>query len=85
MVLFISGLNGLQPYDTDIGNAYLKAYTTKKLWIIAPTEFGEQAGHLLIVSKALYGLCSSGQRFNEHLGKCLEKLGFCHTECEADI
>ena len=85
MVLFISELNGLQPFATNFGNAYLEAYTTKKLWIIAPTKFGEQARHLLIVNKALYGLCSLGQQFNEHLDKCLEKLVFCRTDCEADI
>ena len=44
MVLFISELNGLQPYAINIGNAYLKAYTTEKLWIIVPIEFGEQSG-----------------------------------------
>ena len=85
MVLFILELNGLQPYATNIDNAYLKAYTTEKLWIIVPTEFGKQIVHLLIVNKALYGLCSSSQRFNKNLGKCLHKLDFRCTDCEANI
>ena len=76
MVLFISKLNDLQPYATDIGNAYLEAHTTKTLRIVAPPEFGEQADHLLIMNKVLYGFCSSGQNFNENLGKCLQDLGF---------
>ena len=40
---------------------------------------------LLIVNKALYGLHSSGQQFNKHLGKCLDKLSFRRTDCEANI
>ena len=76
MVLFIAELNGLQSYATDIGNAYLVAYTIERLWIIVPPKFGLQTGNLLIVNKDLYGLRSSGQRFNELLGKCLTKLGF---------
>ena len=50
-MIFILELNALQPYATNIGNAYLKAHTTEKLWIITPTEFGEQAHHLLVVNK----------------------------------
>lgn len=65
MVLFIAELNGLQYYATDIGNAYLEAHTTDKLWIIAPPESGPQAGNLFIINKALYGLRSSGQQVNE--------------------
>jgi hypothetical protein len=30
----------------DIGNAYLEAYTTEKVYIIAGPEFGERARHL---------------------------------------
>ena len=39
MILFISELNGLQPYATDIDNVYLEAHTTEKLWIIVSEEF----------------------------------------------
>ena len=70
MLLFLSELNNMPAWATDIGNAYLEAYTTEKLVIRAGPEFGDQAGHLLIINKALYGLRTSGQRFNELLGKC---------------
>jgi Reverse transcriptase (RNA-dependent DNA polymerase) len=55
LVLFLAELNGLQLWATDIGNAYLEAYTTEKLYIIAGPEFGERDGHILVISKALYG------------------------------
>jgi len=76
---------GTSPWSTDISSVYLTAYTTEKLFIRAGPEFGDQEGHLLVVSKALYGLRSSDQRFNEHLGSCLESPGFEHSKCEPDI
>ena len=56
MLLFIAELNNLQCYGTDIGNAYLKAKTKEKLYIMAGPEFGDREGHTLVVYKALYGL-----------------------------
>ena len=47
--------------------------------------FGEQEGHLLLISNVLYGLKSSGSRFNEILAKHLTSLGFIRLECEANI
>ena len=58
MVLFLAELNEMTPYATDIGNAYLEAYTSEKVCIKATEMFGKQEGHLLLISKALYGLNS---------------------------
>ena len=85
MCLFLAELNGLQSYTTDISNAYIQSYTRKKIVVRAGNEFGEQAGHLLIVSKSLYGLTSSGVRWNETLGRCLSDIGFKRSKCESDI
>jgi Reverse transcriptase (RNA-dependent DNA polymerase) len=62
LILFLAELNDLQLWATDIGNAYLEAYNTEKVYIIAGPEFGERQGHNLVISKALYGLRSSGAR-----------------------
>jgi Reverse transcriptase (RNA-dependent DNA polymerase) len=62
LVLFLAELNDLQLWATDTGNAYLEAYTTEKVYIKAGPEFGEREGHILVISKALYGLHSSGAR-----------------------
>ena len=85
MCLFLAELNGMDAYVTDIGNAYLEAYTTEKLVVRAGKEFGEQENHLIIISKSLYGLRSSGLRFNELLGNCLGKLGFERSKCKNNI
>ncbi len=53
MVTFLSEVNGMELWATDIVNAYLEAYTAEKLFIVAGPEFGELKGHMLIISKAL--------------------------------
>jgi Reverse transcriptase (RNA-dependent DNA polymerase) len=55
LVLFLAELNELQlwRWATDIGNAYLEAYTSKKVYIIAGPKFGDREGHILVISKAL--------------------------------
>jgi hypothetical protein len=55
-MLFLAELNHLELWPTDIGNAYLEAFTSEKVYIIAGPEFGEREGHILIIRKALYGL-----------------------------
>jgi hypothetical protein len=54
MVTFLAEINGMDLWATDIGNAYLEAYTAMKRVIIGGPEFGEMEGHILIISKALY-------------------------------
>ncbi len=60
IVTFLSELNGLDLWATDIGNAYFEAFTMEPNYIIAGPEFGQLEGHSLIIVKALYGLCTSG-------------------------
>ena len=43
LVLFLAELNDLQLWATEIGNAYLEAYTTEKVYIIAGPEFGRRS------------------------------------------
>ena len=54
--LFLAELNQLEAWCTDVGNAYLEAYTDEKVYIIAGNGFGDQEGRTLIIIKALYGL-----------------------------
>jgi hypothetical protein len=65
MVTFLSELNGMELWATDIRNTYLEACTAKKLFIIAGPEFGKLEGHMLIISKAPYGLRTSGLRWHK--------------------
>ena len=85
MLLFIAELNGLETWATDIASAYLEAYTDEKVCIKAGPEFGDLAGHLLIIDKALYGLRSSGAYWHERFADCLHNEGFFPCKAEPDI
>ena len=65
ILMFLAELNGLETWATDVGNAYLEAETSEKVYIIAGQEFGALHGHVLIIHKALYGLRTSGLRWHE--------------------
>ena len=85
IMLFLAELNKLDTWATDIGNAYLEAFTSELVFIIAGPEFGELAGHLLIIRKALYGLRSSGLRWHEQLAAVLQSMDFHPCKAEPDI
>lgn len=85
LVAFLAELNGLDLWATDVGNAYLEAYTSEKVCIIAGPEFGELAGHLLIIVKALYGLKSSGLRWYERFAIVLREMGFFQSKADSEV
>jgi hypothetical protein len=55
LILFLAALNEPQLWATDIGNAYLEAYTFTKFYILGGPEFKDREGHILIINKAVYG------------------------------
>jgi uncharacterized protein YciI len=85
IVLFLAELNHLEIWSTDIGNAYLETYTSEKVFIISGPEFGEREGHILIISKALYGLQSSGARWHNLFADCIREIVFFPFKAEPDI
>jgi hypothetical protein len=85
MVTFLVELNGMDLWATNIGNAYLEAYTAEKLVIVSGPEFGEMEGHNIIISKALYGLPTSGLHWHDHFSECLHEMGFTPSKAEPDI
>jgi hypothetical protein len=70
-VIFLAELNGLETWATNIGNAYLEAETSEKVFIIAGPKFDELEGHTLVIFKAFYRLRSSGLRWSENFLLCL--------------
>ena len=83
--LFIGELDGMEPWATNVGNAYLEALTSKKVCIRAKPEFGDLEEHLLIIYKALYGLQLNGKAFGQMLQECLLELGFVPSLAKALI
>ena len=85
IVTAIAEMNDLQVWGTDIGNAYLESYTTEKIVFIAGPEFGDRAGHLFRVVKALYGLKASGRCWHNRLHDTLRSMDFFPSKAEEDI
>ena len=75
----------MELWCTDIGNAYLEAKTKEKVHIIAGSAFNALEGHSFVISKALYGLRSSGLCWHEQFSDCLRDLGFTPCKAEPDI
>jgi hypothetical protein len=76
MLIFLAELNQLEMWATYIGNAYLEAKTSERLFIIAGPEFGSREGHTLVIFKTLYGLRTSGLRWHERFLAVLKSLWF---------
>ena len=57
----IGEFNNLNIMVSDILSAYLMAETKEKVFFIASHEFGDGAGHLMVMRKACYGLKTSGK------------------------
>jgi Reverse transcriptase (RNA-dependent DNA polymerase) len=84
-VLFLAELNQLKIWATDIANAYLEAYTSEKIYLIAGPECREREGHILIISKALHGLQSSSLRWHDRFANCIREICFFPCKAEPEI
>ena len=85
IALTIAALNGLDILACDIQNAYLNAECREKIYTIAGDEFGSDAGKVMIVKKALYGLKSSGAAFRAMLAKTIYNVGYRPTKADPDV
>ena len=84
-VMFIGELNDMKMCAGNIGNAYLEAFTTEKVAFIAGPEFGDKAGHTMIIVKALYGLKSSGARFHDLFADTINILVQFPSKADSDV
>jgi hypothetical protein len=69
----------------DIGNAYVNATTNEKVFARAGPEFGDYEGCTVIIVKALYGLCSSSERWHSHFANTLRSFDFVPTRFDNDV
>jgi hypothetical protein len=69
----------------DIGNAYLNAPCREKIWFRSGIECGEHKGKVMIVTRALYGLKSSGAVWRSMFAESLRKMGWIPTRVDSDV
>lgn len=77
-----AALNDLNVCACDIRNAFIQAPSSEKHYIICGPEFGDRAGCVALIRRALYGGKMSGRDYWLHLRSCMEFLGF--ESCKAD-
>ena len=71
---------------SDVGNAYLNAKTSEKVYGIAGIEFGDNdVGKVCVIVRALYGLKSSGAAWRSHFANDLRDMGFQSSLADPDV
>ena len=82
LAFLLAALNDLDIYAADCEGAYLNAESREKLYTRCGPEFGEYAGRLAIITRALYGSKSAASSWRAAISKCIEGMGF--KMCRAD-
>jgi Reverse transcriptase (RNA-dependent DNA polymerase) len=89
LAFLIAGLNDLDVLAGDVTNAYLNAKCREKIWFEGGIETGEDRGKdrgkVLIVTRALYGLKSSGAAWRADLAATLRDLKFTSSQADPDV
>jgi hypothetical protein len=85
LAFLIAGLNDLDVLVGDVTNAYLNALCREKIWFEGGAETGEDRGKVLVVTRALYGLKSSGAAWRADLAATLRDLKFTSTQADPDV
>jgi hypothetical protein len=86
IALLVVALNNLDILAADIGNAYINAEAREKVYFIAGNEFGEaRKGQTIIITRALYGLKSSGAAWRAHMAETLHSLGYTSSLADPDV
>ena len=76
---------GLKIVTADIRNAFIQATTKEKIWTRCGDEFGDRAGCVAKIKKALYGLSTSARQWSLKLGDTLKSLGFTPSRADPDL
>jgi hypothetical protein len=85
IAFLIAGLNDLDVLAGDVTNAYLNAPCRERIWFEGKLETGADSGKVLVLTRALYGLKSSGAAWRADLAGTLRDLGFTSTQADPDV
>ena len=82
----LAELNELEVLAGDVGNAYLNAPCRERIWFRGGEEVGsEDRGSVCVLTRALYGLKSSGASWHSTLAQYLRDMGFEDTKADPDV
>ncbi len=86
LAFLIAALNDLNILSADIGNAYLNAPTKEKVHTTCGLEFGHNyVGCIAVITRALYGLKSSGAAWRNMFAGTLQDLQYKSSLADPDV
>ena len=86
LAFLVAALNDLDILSADVSGAYLNAKAAEKVYFIAGKEFGpERQGRVAIITRALYGLRSSGKAWRDHMAATLRDFGYASCKADPDV
>ena len=81
----LSQVQNLKCITSDVGNAFLIAFTCKKIFVVAGPEFGEYESKIMIMDKVVYGTKTAALCFHEALSIRVRCIGFQPSQAEPDF
>ena len=69
----------------DVTLTYLNAPCREKIWFEGQVENGDERGKVLIVTRAFYGLKSSGAAWRAEFAGTLRDMGFTSSKADPDV
>ena len=86
VVAALAALNELMIYQLDVKTAYINAVLDREVYMTAPEGLvGVASGSVVRLKKCLYGLRTSGNRWNNLLNSDLEQMGYRRTQADPSI
>ncbi len=82
----MAALNDLKELSADVAGAYLNAPCAERVHTFFGPEFGDNAGKMAVMKKALYGLRSAGFAWRSHCAKIMRtSLEFQQCRTDQDV
>jgi hypothetical protein len=85
LLLSIADANNMEVLSADIKNAYLSSPVQEKVYIRLGEEWGEHAGKVAYVKKAIYGLRTSPASFGNYVAGHMLDLGYRRCRYDANV
>jgi hypothetical protein len=86
IAFLVAALNDLEVLSADISGAYLNAKVAEKVYTLAGKEFGpEKEGRIVVITRALYGLKTSGRAWRDHMASTLRDYGYVSCKADPDV
>ena len=81
----IAANENMRVITSDVGNAFIQAFTKEKIFSRCGKEFGKHEGCVIRIQKALYGLATSARQWSLALGDVLRDMGFTSSRADPDL